>query len=125
MKKLIALVSVLAVSSAAVAQGGFAPKHDGKQGRGGFYDGSTVVKTAKEALNSADKTPVTIEGHIIKQIDDDEFVFRDIAGTEVQIDVSKRAWRGQTIQPTDKITIQGYVDKEWNRTEIDVKNISK
>ncbi|GJJ80461.1 NirD/YgiW/YdeI family stress tolerance protein [Pasteurella canis] len=125
MKKLIALMSVLAVSSAAVAQGGFAPKHDGKQGKGGFYDSASVVKTVKDALNSADKTPVIIEGYIVKQIDDDEFVFRDVAGNEIQLDVSNRAWRGQTIQPTDKISIQGYVDKEWNRTEIDVKDISK
>ncbi|MXN88155.1 YgiW/YdeI family stress tolerance OB fold protein [Pasteurella canis] len=125
MKKLIALMSVLAVSSAAVAQGGFAPKHDGKQSKGGFYDSASVVKTVKDALNSADKTPVIIEGYIVKQIDDDEFVFRDVAGNEIQLDVSNRAWRGQTIQPTDKISIQGYVDKEWNRTEIDVKDISK
>ncbi|HDR1021782.1 TPA: YgiW/YdeI family stress tolerance OB fold protein [Pasteurella multocida] len=129
MKKLMTFASLLAVSGLAVAQGGFNPnnkapemKHNPK---GGFYDSAAVVKTVKDALNSTDKTPVLIEGYILKQVDDDEFIFRDVAGKEVQIDVSDRAWNGQTVHPSDKITIQGHVDKEWNRTEIDVKHITK
>lgn len=126
MKKLMTFISILALSGVAVAQDGFGPKQEGKPyHKGGFYDSAAVVKTVKEALNSADKTPIIIEGYMTKQIDDDEFIFRDVTGSEVQIDVSHRAWKGQTIQPTDKITIQGHVDKEWNKIEIDVRDITK
>lgn len=127
MKKIIALASILAFSSVAVAKGGF---HDGTNQaqkpatQQGFYDESLVVKTAKDALAANDDTPVALEGYIVKQIDKDEFIFKDATG-EIQIDVNKRAWKGQTITPQDKIEIRGKVDKEWSQTEVDVKEVFK
>ncbi|MDU6938784.1 MAG: NirD/YgiW/YdeI family stress tolerance protein, partial [Haemophilus parainfluenzae] len=44
---------------------------------------------------------------------------------EIQIEVSKKAWNGETIAPQDNIQIIGKVDKEWNKTEVDVKQIIK
>ena len=82
------------------------------------------MKTVAAALKASDDTPVIIEGKIVKQIDKDEFIFRDSTG-EIEIDVSKRAWNGQTISPADTIQIRGKVDTEWNKTEIDVKQIIK
>ena len=65
-----------------------------------------------------------IEGNIVKQLDDDEFLFKDSTG-EIKIEVSKKAWNGQDIKPEDTIQIRGKVDNEWNKTEIDVKQIIK
>lgn len=128
MKKVIALTTLLVLSSAAIAQGGFQdsnnPRPQKNTAQQGFFDENSAVKTVKEALDAKDNTFVILEGNIVNQIDDDEFMFRDVSG-EVKIDVSKRAWNGQTISPQDKIQIRGKVDKEWNKTEIDVKQIIK
>ncbi|MGC7560775.1 YgiW/YdeI family stress tolerance OB fold protein [Pasteurella sp. PK-2025] len=123
MKKLMTFASLLAISGMAVAQGGF--KNTQNTQAGGGYGPNSAVTTVKAALNAKDDTYVSIEGHIVSQIDGDEFIFRDVAGSEIRIDVSDRAWNGQTIQPYDRIVIQGTVDKEWNKTDIDVKNIIK
>lgn len=127
MKKIIALASILALSSVAVAKGGFQDGSNPTQKpttQQGFYDESLVVKTVKDALAANDDTPVTLEGYIVKQIDKDEFIFKDTTG-EIQIDVNKRAWKGQTITPQDKIEIRGKVDKEWSQIEVDVKEVFK
>lgn len=127
MKKLLVLTSLLALSTVSMAKGGF---QDGNHHQGnqrteqGFVDESALVKSVKDALNAKDKAPVVLVGSIVKQIDDDEFLFKDSTG-EIEIDVSKRAWAGQTITPQDIIEIRGKVDKEWNKTEIDVKKITK
>ncbi|VEH68561.1 Uncharacterized conserved protein [Rodentibacter pneumotropicus] len=34
-------------------------------------------------------------------------------------------WNGITVNPQDQIQIIGKVDKEWNNTEIDVKQVIK
>ena len=139
--KAMILSSLLAVSTVSMAQGGFpnGGQEQPPQGRpemckemhrmnkpaGGYFDESLAVKTAADAQKASDNTPVLIVGSIVKQIDRNEFIFKDTAGTEVQIKVGKHAWDGQTILPTDKIELRGKVDKEWNKTEIKVKQITK
>lgn len=91
---------------------------------GGFFDESKAVKTVKDAKSAADDTPIMLEGKIVKQIGHDDFIFKDSTG-EIEIEVSKRAWCGQEITPNDTIQIFGEVDKEWNKTELDVKRIIK
>lgn len=103
-------------------------KHEGKgdrKERGHFFDESTAVKSVSAAQGANDKTFFILEGKIVKQVDDDEFTFRDTAGNEINIDVSDRAWAGQQITPNDNIEIRGKVDKEWGRVELDVKQIIK
>ena len=127
MKKLMILTTLLTVSSLSMAKGGFQDgnHHQGKQStEQSFVDETLTVKSVQQALSAKDNTPVLLVGSIVKQIDDDEFLFKDSTG-EVEIDVSKRAWNGQTITPQDTIEIRGKVDKEWNKTEIDVKKITK
>lgn len=143
MKKLIALSTLLAVSSVALAQGGFqdpnnpqaaekprhemkhdhkGKKHDGREG--GFFDESKVVKTVAALKDAQDDSIVMLEGKIIKQVGKDDFLFKDATG-EIEIEVSKKAWKGQTITPNDTIEIRGKVDKEWDKTEVEVKKITK
>ncbi len=130
MKKAIILTTLLAVSTVTMAKGDGDNRHHGgyHDGKGqiqqGFFDESLAVKTVADALKASDDTPALLEGQIVKQIDKDEFIFKDATG-EIQIDVSKRAWNGQTITPQDTIQIRGKVDNEWNKTEINVKQITK
>lgn len=173
MKKLIAVSTLFAVSSLAVAQVGFSDpndsrtqqpteqkvvpemkmespeqgvkeevkrKFDGKQakyngkhqkGEGKnkefkppFFDENKAVKSVKALQDAKDKSFVMIEGKIIKQVGKKDFIFQDSTG-EVEIEVSYHAWRGQTITPNDTIEIRGIVDKEWDKTEVEVKQIIK
>lgn len=142
MKKLFALTTLFAVSSVAVAQGGFQdpnqpqvekPRHEMKQDRkghkfdgkaGGFFDESKAVKSVAAIKEAEDNAIMVIEGQIIKQVGKDDFIFKDATG-EVEVEVSKKAWRGQTITPNDTVEIRGKIDKEWNKTEVEVKQIIK
>ena len=131
MKKAIILTTLLAVSTVSMAKGDGDDRHRGGYHDGkaqmqqqGFFDESAAVKTVADALKANDDTPVILEGQIVKQLDNDEFTFKDATG-EIQIDVSKRAWNGQTITPQDTIQIRGKVDKEWGNAEVDVKQVTK
>jgi len=125
MKKLLTVAAIalssVAVYNTAIAQG----FNDGNNQvtQQGFVDESVIVKTVADALN--DNTPVRLDGQIVKQIGKKDFLFKDASGKEIQIEVSKKAWNGQTIAPQDNIQIIGKVDKEWNKTEVDVKQIIK
>lgn len=93
--------------------------------RGGFIDESTMLKNLNDAANGTDNARFMIEGNIIKQVGKKDFIFKDNAGTEHQIEVSRHAWHGATVTPNDKIKIEGKVDKDWGKTELEVKNITK
>ena len=127
MKKIIALTTLIAASSMAMAQGGFqdpnAPQQPQQMQRG-FFDEANAIKNVKDAQNAKDDAPIMIEGKILKQVGKNDFIFQDATG-QIQIDVSKKAWQGQEITPNDNIVIYGKVDKEWNKTELDVKRIQK
>lgn len=117
MKKVITLCSILLASGISVAQGGFKENPTNIS--------NTVINTISAAKQAYDDAPVSIEGNIIEKIDNDEFIFRDMAGEKIKIDVSDHAWNGLEINPNTRIIIQGTVDKEYNKVEIDVKNIIK
>jgi len=127
MKKLLTVAAIalssVAVYNTAIAQG----FNDGNNQvtQQGFVDESVIVKTVADALNANDNTPVRLDGQIVKQIGKKDFLFKDASGKEIHIEVSKKAWNGQTIAPQDNIQIIGKVDKEWNKTEVDVKQIIK
>lgn len=127
MKKLLTVAAIalssVAVYNTAMAQG----FNDGNNQvtQQGFVDESVIVKTVADALNANDNTPVRLDGQIVKQIGKKDFLFKDASGKEIQIEVNKKAWNGQTIAPQDNIQIIGKVDKEWNKTEVDVKQIIK
>ena len=127
MKKLLTITAI-ALSSVAVYNNAMAQGfNDGNNQviQQGFVDESVIVKTVDDALNAYDDTPVRLDGQIVKQIGKNDFLFKDASGKEIQIEVSKKAWNGQTIAPQDNIQIIGKVDKEWNKTDIDVKQIIK
>ncbi|KMK51043.1 hypothetical protein RO21_08320 [[Actinobacillus] muris] len=127
MKKVIALAALVGLSSIAVAQG-FKDDNNTYHGKPhtqhGFYDDRNAAKSVKDALNAADNSLVIIEGKIVKQVGKDDFIFQDATG-EMEIEVSRKAWNGQTITPQDTVEIRGKVDKDWGKTEIEVKQVIK
>lgn len=121
MKKILVLTSLFAISTAA-----FAGFNDNNQG-GGFHSSSAgKINTVAQALKAADDTMVTLTGKITGRVgnDDDEFNFQDQTGS-IRIDVDDSAWRGQDVSERDTITIQGKVDRDLGRVNVDVYNIQK
>ena len=89
-----------------------------------FIDNTnTNVITIKKAKKLNDKDTVTLEGYIVKQIDDDEFIFKDNSG-EIKIDINDNVmiqFANARITPNTLIRIQGSLDKEMlEETTLDV-----
>ena len=127
MKKLAAMVAVMALCSApvlAAQQGGFSgPTATQSQG-GGFVGPNGSNTTVESAKSMRDDAWVTLRGNIVERISDDLYLFKDATGT-VNVDIDHKRWNGVTVTPQDLVEIQGEVDNDWNSVEIDVKQITK
>ncbi|MDA8513769.1 YgiW/YdeI family stress tolerance OB fold protein [Citrobacter sp. Igbk 14] len=128
MKKLAAMVAVMALCSApvfAAQQGGFSGPTTTTQSQNGGFTGPNGSSTTVESAKSLrDDTWVTLRGNIVERISDDLYLFKDATGT-VNVDIDHKRWNGVTAGPQDTVEIQGEVDKDWNSVEIDVKQIRK
>ncbi|MDA8498429.1 MULTISPECIES: YgiW/YdeI family stress tolerance OB fold protein [unclassified Citrobacter] len=128
MKKLAAMVAVMALCSApvfAAQQGGFSGPTTTTQSQNGGFTGPNGSSTTVESAKSLrDDTWVTLRGNIVERISDDLYLFKDATGT-VNVDIDHKRWNGVTVGPQDTVEIQGEVDKDWNSVEIDVKQIRK
>lgn len=122
MRKLVTLASLLALSSAVVAEG---PRKGFYQNNNqGFQGEITVISTVKEVFGAYDDAYVALEGNIIKQIGDNDYIFKDATG-EIKIEIENKAWRGQSITPNDKVRILGEVEQRQPQNEVDIKQITK
>ncbi|EJJ4225945.1 YgiW/YdeI family stress tolerance OB fold protein [Salmonella enterica] len=128
MKKLAAMVAVMALCSApvlAAQQGGFSgPTTTTQSQSGGFVGPNGSSTTVESAKSLRDDAWVTLRGNIVERISDDLYVFKDATGT-INVDIDHKRWNGLTVTPQDTVEIQGEVDKDWNSVEIDVKQITK
>ena len=127
MKKLAAMVAVMALCSApvlAAQQGGFSGPTATQSQAGGFVGPNGSSTTVESAKSLRDDTWVTLRGNIVERISDDLYLFKDATGT-VNVDIDHKRWNGVTVTPQDLVEIQGEVDKDWNSVEIDVKQITK
>jgi uncharacterized protein (TIGR00156 family) len=127
MKKLAAMVTVMALCSApvlAAQQGGFSGPTATQSQAGGFVGPNGSSTTVESAKSLRDDAWVTLRGNIVERISDDLYLFKDASGT-VNVDIDHKRWNGLTVTPQDVVEIQGEVDKDWNSVEIDVKQITK
>ena len=83
----------------------------------------TKVISIKQALSARDDTYVTIEGNILKQIDDDEYIVIDKSG-QIRAEIDSHIWRGQNVSSQDKVRLYGEIDNEWNKTELKVRELT-
>ncbi|QIW16509.1 TIGR00156 family protein [Pasteurellaceae bacterium RH1A] len=117
MKKLL-MIALVGAGLAACSK----PNHNPNQVFGPQQ--SNTVVTIAQAKTFNDDSIVLLEGNIVRQIDNDEFIFRDATG-EIKIEVEDHAWNGLNVTPQDKIRIQGKLDKEWNKADLDVFRVEK
>ncbi len=120
MKKMIiasALVLTLAITTSPMAAG-----FNG-QPTGGFKGPGLETSTVKQALTLSDDTPVVLVGQIERAVGNEKYIFKDATGS-VTVDIDNEDWRGLTVTPQDTIVIEGEVDKDFFKTEIDVDTVS-
>ncbi|WP_409309358.1 YgiW/YdeI family stress tolerance OB fold protein [Pectobacterium sp. B1J-3] len=130
MKKAAALLAITALVSAPVfaaqSGGGFVNPETPTVSthKGGFIDSQNSLTTVDKAKDLRDDSWVTLSGNIEKRIGDENYLFRDATGT-MEVEIDHKRWNGQMVSPTDKVEIQGELDKDFNSVELDVKQIRK
>ena len=90
-----AFVVALGLSTSALANG-----FTGPQQAGGFQGPGLAPSSVAEALKLNDDTPVVLIGQIEKSLGDEKYLFKDT------------------------IVIQGEIDKDFFKTEIDVDSVA-
>ncbi|QIM63285.1 hypothetical protein A1D29_08340 [Pasteurellaceae bacterium Orientalotternb1] len=118
MKKLIAFSALFATVTLTACSG--------NQGNSQQVFGANVpssVVTVKQALAAYDDSYVTVEGSIIKQIDDDEYIFGDASG-QIRVEIDNHIWRGQNVTSQNKLRLYGEIDREWHKTELKVRELT-
>ncbi len=129
MKKTSALFAIMALISTpvlAAQSGGFVdPQSDNAVvQQGGFNGPNGRVVTVKEAQGMKDDSWIIVRGNIEKRIGDEDYTFRDATGT-MTVEIDHKRWAGQIVSPTDKVELQGELDKGFNSVELDVKQLKK
>lgn len=90
---------------------------------GAFRDPGLAPSSVAEALKLNDDTPVVLVGQIEKSLGDEKYLFKDASGS-VTVEIDNEDWRGVTVTPKDTIVIQGEIDKDFFKTEIDVDSVA-
>ncbi|SFU70066.1 YgiW/YdeI family stress tolerance OB fold protein [Xenorhabdus koppenhoeferi] len=121
-KTLIALIIGTLSFGALAQQGGFVSPDSTDYTQGGFKGPTPNLTSVAQAKSFRDDAWVVLEGNIVKQVGHELYEFRDNSGS-VYVDIDDKRWMGLTATPTDKVRIEGEVDKDWNSVEIDVKTI--
>ncbi len=113
-----AVVVALGLSTSALANG-----FTGPQQAGGFQGPGLAPSSVAEALKLNDDTPVVLVGQIEKSLGDEKYLFKDASGS-VTVEIDNEDWRGVTVTPKDTIVLQGEIDKDFFKTEIDVDSVA-
>ena len=113
-----AFVVALGLSTSALASG-----FTGPQQAGGFQGPGLAPSSVAEALKLNDDPPVVLVGQIEKSLGDEKYLFKDASGS-VTVEIDNEDWRGVTVTPKDTIVIQGEIDKDFFKTEIDVDSVA-
>ena len=101
----------------------FAAGFQGQANMGGFQGPGLQPSSVAEALKLNDDTPVVLIGQIEKSLGDEKYLFKDATGS-VTVEIDNEDWRGVNVTPKDTIVIQGEVDKDFFKTEIDVDSVA-
>jgi uncharacterized protein (TIGR00156 family) len=113
MKKLICLAGLLSLAVlSACAQ------------HGGFNGPGAVTITVAEARNLRDNTPVILQGKIQRFLGDEKYLFADDTRSIV-VEIDNRVWGGLSVDQNDTVEIDGEIDRDHRRNEIEVNSIRK
>nr|WP_277753596.1 NirD/YgiW/YdeI family stress tolerance protein [Rosenbergiella epipactidis] len=122
-KKLLVISLLTSLSLPVFAQqAGFTgPGSEGQQ-QGGF-NGPHKTFTVAQSKTLQDDAKVTLQGKITKKISHEHYEFMDSTGTVV-VEIDDHKWMGQSVSPNDTVRLEGEVDKDANKIDIDVKKVT-
>ena len=88
------------------------------------YIGAKDIKytLAKDVKNLKDNEYITLKGYIISKVGNEEYTFKDESGT-VLIEIDDEDWGGINVGSSDKVILEGEVDREWNSIKVDIKSV--
>lgn len=112
-----------ASSSPAVPSALTAPTTPNEPGR---YTGpsSTALTTVKQLVDSGkDGQYARLQGKIVSHDREKNYTFADDSGRMPVEISSKRFPQGQSISAEQRVELSGKLDKEWRKTEFEVKEI--
>lgn len=118
MKKYWLLAAIALLGSTLTATSVFA-----KNG-GGFDGPGPSIVTVEQAKAMRDDARVSLKGHIIQNLGNETYLFKDATGT-IEVEIDHKVWRGVSVTPEDVVILSGEVDKEWTHTSVDVSTVQK
>lgn len=123
MKKLIPLFLITALGFTGGAMADGFNNNGNVQTNGGFNNNTLTISTVEQAKQMNKDAWVTLQGKIVKQIGEEDYLFRDSTG-DINIEIDHKYWQGRTVTPDDIIQITGEVDTHrFKPIDIDVKNL--
>lgn len=122
MKKIVLAALFAGMTLGVSAQEGFVSAEEQSYSQGGFKGPTSGIASVAQVKTLRDDAWVVLEGNIIRQVGHEVYEFKDATGT-IYVDINDQRWMGQSLSPTDKVRIEGEVDKDWNSVEIDVKTV--
>ncbi len=121
MKKLFLTVSVILVWNLFLAA--FAGYTGANQPSGGYTGTSDLHYTfARDVKSLRNDEFITLKGYIISKIGNEKYMFKDDSGT-VQVEIDDEDWRGLNVGASDRVILQGEVDRDWNSVTVDVSSV--
>ncbi|QBQ64380.1 NirD/YgiW/YdeI family stress tolerance protein [Actinobacillus indolicus] len=112
---------VLSTLVASVALVGCSNNNNTQQVFGANVPATTI--SVKQALSARDDSYVTVEGNIISQVDDDEYILADTSG-QIRVEIDNHIWQGQNVSKNDKVRIYGEIDSELNKAELKARELT-
>lgn len=84
---------------------------------------SSGASSVKSIVSMSDDQNIVLEGYIVKQIRSEHYIFKDATG-EVEVEIDHEDFKGFAVTASTKIRITGEIDKEWNKTVVDVHHLA-
>lgn len=85
----------------------------------GPQQGYTTM-TLTEAKSAADDSLVSVRGYIVKRLSDDEYLLQKNTDSLI-VEIDDHLWHGIQITDQHEVQLQGEIDQDWDRTELEVR----
>ncbi len=121
MKKVLFILGLILAFNLSLTSFG---AYTGLNSQKGGYIGAKDIKytLAKDVKNLKDNEYITLKGYIISKVGNEEYTFKDESGT-VLIEIDDEDWGGINVGSSDKVILEGEVDREWNSIKVDIKSV--
>lgn len=87
--------------------------------------GEAPIHTVLEAEKAKDGQQIVLEGYLVKQLEDEHYLFKDASG-EIEVEIDDDVFQDRNVNPTTKIRIQGELENSFftgQSIEVDIMEI--